>query len=225
MYNMVDKTLEKDLLINPNRLILLVGKSGIGKSKLESLAVERLGFKAIKSYTTRPKRYKDEDSHIFVTNEEFDKLEDIVAYTEFDGYRYCATKQQLDDADIYVIDPKGVNYLKEHYNNKELVVVYIEGSLSTRAERMEIRGDTECKIINRLSNDYVEFEDFECDEKYDIWLNGENDIDVVFDWFMWHLGSYAFRDNVKQKSKETREDIEKWERELEKIRQILYKLP
>lgn len=56
-----------------------------------------------------------------MTDEEFDKLTNIVAYTEFKGYRYCATQQQIDDADFYIIDPRGLEDFKNNYKGDKLI--------------------------------------------------------------------------------------------------------
>ena len=98
----------KRKVVDDNVLVLLVGKSGAGKTTLENRLVKNFGFHGTKSYTTRPKRFEGEDSHIFISEDEFNALENKVAYTEFNGYKYCATKEQLDNASVYVVDPDGV---------------------------------------------------------------------------------------------------------------------
>ena len=104
-----------------NTLLLFVGKSGSGKTTIANL----LDFPQLQSYTTRPKRYKNETGHTFISNEEFDKLENIIAYTEYNNYRYCATKQQIDEASIYVIDVPGVETLLEKYEtDRQILVLY-----------------------------------------------------------------------------------------------------
>ena len=96
---------------------------------------DNYGLTRVRSYTTRPSRETrvDEQSHIFVTDEEFDKLSDFVAYTTFDRYRYAATAQQVEEADLYIIDPYGVDSLLENYNgDREFVVIRIESSKPDR---------------------------------------------------------------------------------------------
>lgn len=57
---------------------------------------------------------------------DFDNLKNICAYGELGGYKYCATKEQVNNSDIYVIDAQGVEYFKKCYHGrKEPVVVYI----------------------------------------------------------------------------------------------------
>ena len=98
-------------------IYLIVGKSGTGKTTMVN-RLQNLGPQ-VQSYTTRPKRSEDETGHIFVTDEEFDKLQNICAYTEYNGYRYAATQEQVDDATFYVIDPEGVWYFVDHYKGEK----------------------------------------------------------------------------------------------------------
>ena len=47
--------------------ILLVGKSGSGKNTVQDYLVNKYGLKPLVSYTTRAKRYPEEDTHIFIS--------------------------------------------------------------------------------------------------------------------------------------------------------------
>ena len=116
---------------------------------------EKLGFKQLQSYTTRSKRYEDEIGHIFVTIEEFNQLENIVAYTEYNGHHYCATEEQVDEVDIYVVDVMGVRTLFTKYSNKErpIIIIYFDADVLTRIHRMIKRGDSDSAIIGRVIND------------------------------------------------------------------------
>lgn len=168
-------------LIDPNILVLLVGRSGSGKTTLEKMLVE-IGFKSVKSYTTRPKRTEDEDNHTFVSKEEFDALENKIAYTNFNGYEYCATKEQLDNATVYVIDPAGVEYLKQSGYDRELFIVYLETWGSTCMTRMLDRGDDYDKAKQRIANDEREFALF--GDKADAKINANKDSASVHDKFL-----------------------------------------
>lgn len=147
------------------------------------------------SYTTRPQRYPGETGHIFVSDERFDKLENICAYTKFDGYRYCATQEQIEDADIYVIDPDGVDYFKSKYKGKkEIITVELLAQRPVRYARMRSRGDSFFKTIKRLRNDKKKFGKFEPD----ITINANLSTEGVFVDF---ITSVTFMETFKDMNK------------------------
>lgn len=139
-------------------LFLFVGKSGSGKTFIAEWLEFEYGYKSVQSYTTRPKRYENETGHIFISDEEFDKLENLAAYTEYNGYRYCTTSSQLDKYDIYVIDVDGVETLLKNYTNKSrpIYIIYFDSTIRTRIDRMVDRGDSDHQIVSRLYNDEYE---------------------------------------------------------------------
>lgn len=57
----------------------------------------------------------EHSDHIFISNEEYNKLQDIAAETEINGCRYCTTVEVLNQCDFYVIDPDGIDYLKKEH--------------------------------------------------------------------------------------------------------------
>lgn len=146
--------------MNNKPLILLVGPSGSGKTTIADILEKEHGMKQLRSYTTRKPRFDGEDGHIFVSDEEFDRLEDIIAYTEFDGHRYCATAEQANDADVYVIDPRGVRQMDRSRINKNIIVVGLQTADDVRIIRMMKRGDNVNDIIKRIENDKVEFDGY-----------------------------------------------------------------
>lgn len=143
-------------------IILLVGKSGSGKTAVATYLENQYGLKQLSSYTTRAKRTKNEIGHIFITKSEYDTLEDKVATTYFDGNYYCATAQQVADNDIYVIDPDGVlEFVKKYKGSKPYVVVYLDIPWWVRFFRMTIkRKDGIWNAIKRIDNDYIKFGGF-----------------------------------------------------------------
>ena len=150
-------------------IFLIVGCSGSGKTTITEHLEKKYGLKSIQSYTTRQPRYDGETGHTFVSDEEFDKLTDMVAYTEFDSKRYCATAEQVENNDLYVIDPKGIDFfMKSYKGNKIPKVIFISSDLTTRYERMvrraEVKGSTYIEAVDialgRIKNDVNEFYDY-----------------------------------------------------------------
>lgn len=146
-------------------IILLVGKSGTGKTTVTNILKKKYGLKLLNSYTTRPKRAPNEKGHRFVTDEEFERLKkDMCAYTSFDGYKYCATNRQIRVADVYVIDPAGVEYFMKHYKGKKKPIsVELLADKKVRYDRMRKRGDSFWQAKKRLRHDKKAFAESNAD--------------------------------------------------------------
>lgn len=143
-------------------IYLLVGASGSGKSTIANILNQEYGWEILESYTTRPPRFEGESGHIFSTKEEFDGLENKVAYTVFDQNEYCATTKQVETSDIYIIDPAGVDYFLEHYHGKKQpVIVGLRISDVNAIKRMTERGDDSNNIWQRYQHDREAFKNLE----------------------------------------------------------------
>lgn len=95
-----------------------------------------------------------------MTPEEFNRLPKLCAYTEFNGHSYGVTEEVVDNCDLYVIDPAGVEYLKTCYTGSKGIVVFglVENDETVLRERMRRRGDSEQQIEARLRNDTEAFQ-------------------------------------------------------------------
>lgn len=150
-----------------HNLYLIVGRTASGKDSLTRTIAEKYGLKILSSYATRPKRPGETNEHIFITPEDVVKYQnDIVAYTKIGDYEYFSTKQQLLECDFYIIDPNGVEYLKEKIKNIpniELHIIYISADYVTRKHRaLNSRKDKEIDFEKRCSAEEEQFIDFEC---------------------------------------------------------------
>lgn len=139
---------------NEHVLLCVLGRTASGKDTLANKLTERTGLKQLISYTTRPRRTDEGDTHIFVSNEEYQALEDsgrIAAFTQIGLYKYCCTVDQLYENDIYVVDPVGVKHLRElNLPNLRLVTVYINVPDEVRKERaLNNRRDDRLAFIKR----------------------------------------------------------------------------
>ena len=134
-----------------DKIILLVGRSGSGKSTVADILSRQYGRSILPSYTTRPKRFEQEEGHIFVNNMFYEKVSrsrDIVAYTYFDKN------------DIYIIDPDGVAFFRSHYfGPKQVVVVWLDCIWLVALLRMEKQGRSRDEIDRRIANDNTVFYD------------------------------------------------------------------
>ena len=144
-----------------NNIYLIVGESGAGKTTIAEALCEKNGWTQIQSYTNRPPRSDDEDGHCFIDHKVFPTFteiervfDDIVARTVYNGHCYFCTAAQIEDDDLYVIDPTGIDYFVEHYcGTKGVRIIYIYVNPEQRLTRMLARGDTHEKALERLHND------------------------------------------------------------------------
>lgn len=161
-------------------LYLIVGASGSGKDTIVNTMCSELNLKKVKSYTTREPRDEDDyENHLFSTREEYkcDREQGgIVAETIFHSNYYWATKEQIDNSDFYIIDPRGVKRLKNIYPmltpsqlQRDVIVVYVKTHFWERLQRMFHRARHSGQSISqaiwttlkRFWNDLDEFTGFE----------------------------------------------------------------
>ena len=151
-------------------IFLILGESGCGKDFL----VDRLcktGLKKLVSHTTRERRPDDLDtSHVFSTYNDYvqaKESEQIIAETCINGVYYWATKEQLKDADIYIIDCKGTDMLQSMGLPYRFVRIYLNVPKPIRRERALQRGDNMETYAKRAADEFKQFADMKIRNKYD----------------------------------------------------------
>ena len=135
-------------------LLCLLGKTASGKDFLVNKLCERTGLKQLVSYTTRERRINEGDTHIFITDEQYQQLQDegqIAAFTQIGQYKYCCTIDQLYENDLYVIDYRGLKHLRElNLPELRLVTVFINVPDDVREYRaLNQRKDDKAKFRAR----------------------------------------------------------------------------
>lgn len=168
-----------------HKLFCIIGRTGSGKSTLVRKVANELGLKILKSYTTRSMRVNEtaeNSDHIFISPDEVKKYrEDMVAYTERVDYCSFATKQQIMNSDLYIINPSGYKELLKSTEKMEveLVPILITTPLINIMARTQNSRDPETWMANYL-NENDEFTIFEHsnDAKYVI----ENNRDIYYSY-------------------------------------------
>lgn len=115
-----DNLIDLKAYINRPKILAIVGESGSGKSLISDYIEQHYNINLVKSYTTRPQRPENDDGHTFISNEEFNFFtkDEMVAYTEWQGNRYCCLHNDIKDANTYVIDESGLLMLKALYSDR-----------------------------------------------------------------------------------------------------------
>lgn len=143
-------------------IICIVGESGSGKSLLAEMIEKTFNGHFIQSYTDRPRRTHNETGHTFVTSSEFDsfKLEDMIAFTKFGDYRYCCLKKDVHPSklNIYVIDEKGILYLKENFRDiYDIKSIRVKRDIKFRVKEIDMDRIMRDKNNFNLPDEYYDF--------------------------------------------------------------------
>lgn len=103
---------------------LIVGRTSCGKDYFAKKLKDR-GFTFVKSYTTREPRTQDEDTHIFINPDEASDYTDRVAEHKIGNIEYFATREQVENADVYVINPDAIPQLANNMPETTFCVIHI----------------------------------------------------------------------------------------------------
>lgn len=189
-----------------NIIVLVMGKSGSGKDtlvdrvcnqsntpdgketipyvvirNLKQLLPIDTNLSQVISWTTRPRREGEKDTHKFIHKSIVSECnfpnDDTIAWTEYHGYHYWAFREQLEENDLYIIDPQGVDYLLNKYTgNKMPIVLYLDTHWWIRFKRIAKRNNI-IYAIKRIWNDRKTFKDANIKADYVLKNNTYFDLD------------------------------------------------
>lgn len=144
---------------------LIIGRTGSGKDHLIDL-LEKQGLRIVRSYTTRPRRTENENTHTFITADEASAITDKVATAVINGYEYFATAEQVSNADVYAINPDAIDELAKNMPDTTFHAVYVNvpDDMQRRFNAVKRADDRikEEQIFNaRNDNESPQFDEFE----------------------------------------------------------------
>lgn len=160
-------------------IVVIIGPSGAGKSTLVEMYTLRHHDAVLhKSATTRPQRNEYDNSHIFMTDEEFETAQQdgkFIQAVEVYGHHYGLPSLPKDSSDtlLLLLRAQYVAVFKQYY--PDCKVIQLEAPLSVLADRLIARGDgdrvdqTEISIevtVGRTVADHVIHTDKPVDESF-----------------------------------------------------------
>lgn len=143
-------------------LYLLCGPSGVGKTTILNLLLEK-GYTKARSCTTRPRRCNEpENAYYFLTEDAFVSRADMLTVARYDGNYYGIYPEELKTKDIHIMEPVGIRSLKRTYRERPFKVIGLTASVLELEERLRPRGPAG---YSRLVSDFSAFADFDslCD--------------------------------------------------------------
>jgi hypothetical protein len=163
---------------------IIAGRTSSGKDYLTNYLCATFGFKQLLSYTTRPKRFDTENTHIFITDEEEQNIlntQSIIAYTGIGQYKYFGTYQQFIESDIYIVDKQGIDYLKQNFTQQlmqeqiQIVVIYVYAEKQLRQERALKRHNNLNTYVKRDEVENAQFTALEHNVEFDWFVRNHNE--------------------------------------------------
>lgn len=143
-----------------NKILVLTGPSGVGKSTIETYAKENFGFLPTISATTRLPRIGEIQGKDYWFNSHYSFLKKVVCnefveYAEFNNEFYGTLRSELEEKlsmgnVICVLEPIGAHRMVELYPNDAIVIV-VDASNEILEARMRMRNDDEDSIAKRLA--------------------------------------------------------------------------
>lgn len=154
---------------NRKVIICLVGKSGVGKTLASTMFKFLFDWNVVCSYTTRNMRDDEINGvdHIFVGKDDVPDKSEMLAYTLFGDNEYWTLYNQFEKniPNVYVIDEKGIEWLKEKVSDFELILIKVKReNLDSISDERKAR-----------DNDRKEFPD----DYYDYIINNDGNINEL----------------------------------------------
>ena len=183
--------------------IILIGKTASGKDTIANELCKRYGYKLAKSHTTRPKRNREGETHYFISEEKYAKYnpEERLAETTINGYHYFLTPEIIEESDIIIVEPEGLDALINYFIYEVFLIFYIDASKKNRKKAYEKRG-SHISFEERTEAENKRFQDFDHTlqvlEHYFNHFNKESLNDIVESIYE----TYELLKNLKQKYSE-----------------------
>ena len=172
-------------------LLIIVGKSGVGKNAVTDRLQRDYGYTRILTFTDRPIRPKEHDGvdYHFVSPEVFtdmmnnNEFFETTEYTVADSnrpWRYGTLKNIFENNNsksVIILNPKGIEVIQREIPKDKYCVCYLAADDKTIRSRLLHRGDNPNEAKRRILADNVDFENLKSD--ITIFNSWNDDLDKV----------------------------------------------
>lgn len=168
-------------------ILVLMGKSGVGKDTILEELTKNYNFKRIVSTTTREKREGEIEGkdYYFVSNEEFDNIikeNGFIEYVSFNGARYGCQKSSIDiNKDMcIVVETDGAKALLSEYGTQNVYVIYLHLDDDIRFKRVSSRNHiSKEEWEKRITSDNQRFKPEIIKDIVNFTVNTDNSIHAI----------------------------------------------
>ncbi len=152
-------------------MIILVGESASGKSTLQNAIIEKLGYKRLVSYTTRPPRDYEKDGidYNFISKAMYIHMKEngfFAETAEYNGWFYGTAKEDYDSNVVAVLTPHGLRQVKKILDSENIISIYLKVPRRDRLIKILQRGDNIEEAYRRNLSDVGQFDGIEDEVDY-----------------------------------------------------------
>ncbi len=154
----IDQVME-ELALNQNKVIVITGAAGTGKTTVQKYLLQEYGLKRVLTHTTRPARVNEQNGvdYYFETDESFERNH-YLERVEYSGYKYGSSVEALQQAWAHgpiatiVLETLGAITYAEKLGEQAAILFMTVQNHAQLKERMQIRGDNPKMIAKRIGS-------------------------------------------------------------------------
>ena len=149
-------------------MLCLVGGTGVGKSRLVKILINKYGYDRLVTFTTRTMRDGEIDGidYHFIDSKTFDALCAGDFFAETTSYKvandeiweYGTAKKDITNDKIVILNPSGLKELKKD-KSLNIVAFHLFASYGEIWNRLRKRGDDSEEAARRIEADKKDFQD------------------------------------------------------------------
>jgi len=150
--------------------IILIGRSGTGKSSIKNELIER-NMRPEVSTTTRPMREGEKEGvdYYFIDKDEFEhliRLDSFVQWNKLGENYYGTSKKNFSKSNLFIMSPNGIDQLLHRAQKNpnvmsKVAIIRITAPDEVREERMIRRGDDPEVAKSRMVSENHEWDAFD----------------------------------------------------------------